>query len=94
MKQLAHPETVRPSMTQMTPKQVLKSAHERRKSGDRRRPAFDYPSNFVAQVLTTHNHAQPQHIKPARNGAVEAYATATQMDVARAPAGLTHAKTV
>lgn len=81
-------------MTQLTPKQVLKSAHERRKSGDRRQVTFDYPSNFVAQVLTTHQRAQPLSIKPARNGATEAYAAGAKIGERRAPAGLAHAKSV
>lgn len=79
--------------TQKTPRQVLKLAQERRQSSDRRRVIFDYPSNLVAQVLTTYD-GQPLTFKPARNVAVEAYATGSKIDIRRAPSGIAHTKSV
>ena len=75
-----------------TPLQVLKSAHERRQTGDRRRMTYDYPSNLVAQVLSTFEaDAAP---KPTRNAAVEAYANGQKIGIRRAPSGIAHARSV
>lgn len=77
-------------MKALTPKEVLKTAHDRRKSDDRRRAVFSYPSVFVAQVLNDRASATPLTFKPARNAAVDAYAKGEQMSVRRAPAGNSH----
>lgn len=81
-------------MTSVTPKELLKTAQERRRTGDRRRQTFDYPSAFVAQVLTTHDRAQPLEFKPMRNSAVEAYNAGGSISVRRAPAGMAHTRSV
>lgn len=73
-----------------TPKELLKTAQERRIGKDRRRATFDYPSSFVAQILNDRATATPLPFKPARNAAIDAYAKGENISVRRAPAGMSH----
>lgn len=77
-------------MKALTPKELLKSAHDRRSSGDRRRAVFDYPSGFVAQVINDRASAAPLTFKPARNAAIDAYCKGEKISVRRAPIGMSH----
>lgn len=59
-----------------------------RRQGNRRRPT-QYPSAFVAQVLSTHRRldAPTQEIITPRNPAVEAYHAGAKVTEQRIPAG-------
>jgi|GEM_PF-3182005 len=66
-----------------------------RRQGDRRRPS-QYPSAFVAQVLSTHRRpdAPVQEIVTPRNPAVEAYNSGSKVTERRMPAGYGWTETI
>lgn len=66
-----------------------------RRQGNRRRPT-QYPSAFVAQVLSSHRRADTtmQEIITPRNPAVEAYRAGSRVSERRMPAGYSLAATI